>query len=202
MKKHQITAFYLETLLLIAVFVAVILVLTQLFGAARAQSSGAKTLTNAVILAENAAESAAAAENPEELASLLNRNGNARVAGGVVEAGYDRNMVPDGGSDPELRVTVTWEPAADTPDFVESEIVVYASGGEPVYTLKTAVMRGEPRMKQTPVRLGPLALLLNVISICLTVLAILSFSTARGICGWQKSTRPPYRIATPWCTRG
>ena len=34
-------------------------------------------------------------------------------------------------------------------------------------------------MKQVPIKLGPLALLLTVISICLTVLAILSFTTAR-----------------------
>ncbi|MBR6114892.1 MAG: hypothetical protein IKQ10_06860 [Oscillospiraceae bacterium] len=34
-------------------------------------------------------------------------------------------------------------------------------------------------MKQVPVKLGPLALLLTVISICLTVLAILIFTTAR-----------------------
>ena len=34
-------------------------------------------------------------------------------------------------------------------------------------------------MKQVPIKLGPLALLLTVISICLTVLAILTFTTAR-----------------------
>ena len=34
-------------------------------------------------------------------------------------------------------------------------------------------------MKHVPIKLGPLALLLAVISICLTVLAILSFATAR-----------------------
>ena len=34
-------------------------------------------------------------------------------------------------------------------------------------------------MKQVPVRLGPLALLLTMISICLTILAILTFTTAR-----------------------
>lgn len=34
-------------------------------------------------------------------------------------------------------------------------------------------------MKQNPVKLGPLALLLTVISICLTTLAILTFATAR-----------------------
>ena len=34
-------------------------------------------------------------------------------------------------------------------------------------------------MKEVPVKLGPLALLLSVISICLTTLAILTFTTAR-----------------------
>ena len=34
-------------------------------------------------------------------------------------------------------------------------------------------------MKQTPVRLGPLALLLTVISICITMLSILSYTSAR-----------------------
>ena len=34
-------------------------------------------------------------------------------------------------------------------------------------------------MKQVPIKLGPLALLLTVISICLTTLAVLAFATAR-----------------------
>ena len=34
-------------------------------------------------------------------------------------------------------------------------------------------------MNKAPIRLGPLALLLTVVSICLTILAMLSFSTAR-----------------------
>ncbi len=34
-------------------------------------------------------------------------------------------------------------------------------------------------MKNPPIRLGPLALLLTVISICLAILAILNFTTAR-----------------------
>lgn len=34
-------------------------------------------------------------------------------------------------------------------------------------------------MNEVPIKLGPLALLLTVISICMTALAILSFSTAR-----------------------
>ncbi len=34
-------------------------------------------------------------------------------------------------------------------------------------------------MNQTPIRLGPMALLLTVISICLTTLSILTFTTSR-----------------------
>ena len=34
-------------------------------------------------------------------------------------------------------------------------------------------------MNKAPIRLGPMALLLTVISICLTILAILTFTTAR-----------------------
>lgn len=34
-------------------------------------------------------------------------------------------------------------------------------------------------MKQTGIRLGPLAILLTVVSICMTILAILTFTTAR-----------------------
>lgn len=34
-------------------------------------------------------------------------------------------------------------------------------------------------MKQVPIRLGPLALLLTVVTICMTVMGILTFSTAR-----------------------
>ena len=52
MKKNgHITGFYLETLLLIVVFIAIILVLTQVFGLAQVQSVRAKQLTEAVTLA-------------------------------------------------------------------------------------------------------------------------------------------------------
>ena len=48
------TAFYFETLVMIAVFLAIILVLTQVFALARIQSASAKQLTDAVVLAGNA----------------------------------------------------------------------------------------------------------------------------------------------------
>ena len=53
-QKAQTTSFYVETLLLIAVFVAIILGLTQIFGLAEAESSRSEQLTGAVMLAENA----------------------------------------------------------------------------------------------------------------------------------------------------
>ena len=62
MKKNgHITAFYLETLLLIVVFIGIILILTQVFGLGRVQSVEAGRLTDAVILAQNAAEAVSAA---------------------------------------------------------------------------------------------------------------------------------------------
>ncbi len=39
--------------------------------------------------------------------------------------------------------------------------------------------KGGGGMNKAPIRLGPMALLLTVISICLTILAILAFTTAR-----------------------
>lgn len=140
MKKHaQITGFYLETLLLIVVFISIILVLTQVFGIGRAMSGRAELLTNAVCLAQNAAEAVSASETPEEVAALLNENGNARISEGCVEACYDRDMRPAPEA-PALRVLVTWEPAAD--GMIYSTITV-TNGGDPVYSLDTAVYVGE-----------------------------------------------------------
>ena len=62
-KGRHITAFYLETLLLVAIFVAMILVLTSVFGMGKKESLDAKHLTGAVRLAENTAEMATASGN-------------------------------------------------------------------------------------------------------------------------------------------
>ena len=88
MKKQDLTSFYLEALLLVAVFVAMILVLTGVFGAARAQSRHARELTDAVTLSSNAAEAAAGADSLEELAALLDEGGNVAPVPGGLEAYY------------------------------------------------------------------------------------------------------------------
>lgn len=136
--RKQITTFYVETLLLIAVFIGTILALTQVFGAAKVQSSQARELTNAVCLAENAAEAFASADSPEALAALLNENDNAAYVpeGEAVWAYYNWDMTPATG---DLALKITWEPRDG---LISSRITVYQWPSERVlYTLDTSVYR-------------------------------------------------------------
>ena len=142
-KQSHITGFYLETLMLIVVFVLIILVLTQVFGLAKMQSTRAKELNGAVILAQNAAEAAAASETPEELLKLLNENGNAvpmtEPAGVTVR--YDRDLNPDAEGD--YRVDVTWLPEeTENGILVRSVAEVRCDDAEaPLYRLETERFR-------------------------------------------------------------
>ena len=142
-KQSHITGFYLETLMLIVVFVLIILVLTQVFGLAQMQNTRAKQLNGAVILAQNAAEAAAASETPEELLKLLNENGNAvpmtEPAGVTVR--YDRDLNPD--AEGNYRVDVTWLPEeTENGILVHSVAEVRCDDAEaPVYRLETERFR-------------------------------------------------------------
>lgn len=140
MKKNgHITAFYLETLLLIVVFIGIILVLTQVFGLSRTQSREAKRLTNSVTLAANAAEAFSAAEEPAELLAFLNENGNAAALPDTlgVTARYDADMRPDPAG--ELRVDVCC--TVEENSLVQGHIQVFRQGAEaPVYELETAAL--------------------------------------------------------------
>ncbi len=147
MKRHQITAFYMETLLLIVVFVGVILLLTRVFGFGKLESQSAKLLTNSVCLAENAAEAVSASESPEQLLELLDTCGNASSAeeNGIrrIRVTYDADMTPDPGG--KLCLDVTWEPNASASGVLVNSVItaVYEGTEEPIYTLKTAVfLRG------------------------------------------------------------
>lgn len=135
-KRQHITSFYLETLLLISVFIAIILVLTQVFGLGRAESGQAKLLTNSVSLAQNAAEAVSAAGGPDDLAALLDEGGNTSVLpDGSVEARYTADMRAD--PDGSVCVTITWQPDGA---LVTSAITVrYGDSDEPIYELLTAV---------------------------------------------------------------
>lgn len=138
MKKHHITAFYLETLLLILVFVSIILVLTDVFGLGHVQSVSAEELNTAVCLAQNAAEAVSASDSVEGLLALLDEGGNAEImpdAAGVA-ARYDAAMEPDPAG--VFRVEARWLP--EDGGLVRSVIEVRrAERAEPVYTLNTAV---------------------------------------------------------------
>lgn len=144
MKRNELTSFYLEALLLIVAFVAILLVLTGVFGTARAQSAEAKELTQAVMLASNAAEAVAAADSLEQAAAMLDEGGNVRVSDGKIKASYfsDGSPCTDGKGD--LNMTVTWEPSAEDPGLVGSRITVStADDGGTVYTLETASFKKE-----------------------------------------------------------
>ena len=144
MKKQLLTSFYLEAVLLIAVFVAMILVLTGVFGAARTQSAAARRLTQAVTLAANAAEAVSSADSPEQAAALLDEGGNVRLADGRIEAAYNADGSPRTAGADALRVTVSWEPSPGDEALVKSRIDVYAAAdGTPVFTLETARYRKE-----------------------------------------------------------
>ncbi len=122
--RKQITAFYVETLILAAAFVAVLLALSQVFGLAHSESERAGRLTEAVQLAERAAEAVAASDSLEDVQALLAPDGEAVLKDGALEL--------DSGA---LCLSVSWEP--DGPRLVRSRIAVDWNGAE-IYALETA----------------------------------------------------------------
>lgn len=139
-KREQITSFYVETLVLITVFIAVILVLTRVFGLAARESAGAAQRTAAVRLAENAAEMVSASRDAAQLQELLDRgSGCVRLTPEGVTGRYGRDLLPD--AEGAYEVSVTWE--EDGAGLVNSRITVLYGGETPLYTLETAVYTGE-----------------------------------------------------------
>lgn len=171
-EKRQITTFYLETLLMMVVFVSIIMVLTRVFGGARARSLQAEHLTNAVTLAQNTAEAVSASGTPGDLCAILNEDRNAVLleedGGGRarVRAYYDGRMKPvpvkeddfnenggqtqytlSGDTGDGLVVEAVWEkPEAEDSALAQVSISVYgAAAGEELYSLRTAVLSNDPR---------------------------------------------------------
>ena len=145
-RNHAVTAFYLETLLLIVVFLGIILVLTQVFGLARIQSASARQLTEAVTLAENAAEAVSCSASPEALLELLNEQNNAVLLpdGNGVTARYREGLQPDAAG--SYRVEVSWEPdepgTLSSGGLVRSTICVrFGEAAREVYRLETAAWK-------------------------------------------------------------
>ncbi len=134
-KENHITAFYIETLMLVAVFITIILILTQTFAIARSKSFEARAMTDGVCLAKNAAEAVAVSDSQEALFTLLNEEGNAAQEEGAIVATYNGKMQP-ATENVVYEVRVTWEPEAD--GLVRSEVSVDWSGKN-ICTLNTAV---------------------------------------------------------------
>ncbi|MBR0209025.1 MAG: hypothetical protein IJQ43_09020 [Oscillospiraceae bacterium] len=142
MKRQQLTSFYFEALLLLLIFVAMILVLTGVFGTARARSAEARRLTQAVTLAANAAEAVHAADSPEQASTLLDEGGNVRIVKDGLEAAYLADGSPCADGQGALRLKVSWEPSAEDAALVMSRIAVFAAEEEePVYVLETGRYR-------------------------------------------------------------
>ena len=134
---RYITGFYIETVILILVFVGVIMILANIFGIAKRGSTEANRLTVAVNLASNAAEGFSAAKDTAELAGILDENGNAVVTGDAVTAYYN----DDGRADLQgpYEVIISWEPEGD---LVRSHITVsyghLLKDTEEIYSIDTA----------------------------------------------------------------
>ena len=112
--KKRTTAFYIETLIMILVFVAVILILSHVFGIAVNRSREADMLTRAVSLAQNTAETL------EE--TIASSEGD---VGGVIEK-------PEG----DLTLTVKWRAEQN---LLKADILVAeSSSGREVYSLPVA----------------------------------------------------------------
>ncbi len=153
------TAFYIEALLLSAVFMVAMLALTRVFAWSGQRGRDAALLTGAVHLAENGAEAVAASRSLEEVRELLEEDGNAEMlappagqASGAatlrVHYDDDLNPAPEGA----VWMDIQWMPSASakggdgaSPEegLVRSVITVSRAGAEePVYRLETEVFTG------------------------------------------------------------
>ena len=156
-KHEHITAFYIETLLLIVSFVLVILMLTNVFGLGKRESSRAQDLTNAVRLAETGAEAFAAAEGPAELAEILDE-GNVTLASAssqypvppkdrlpaLIFAYYDKDLQPVPEDQSVYRLVISWtadqKTASGDSVLANGTVSVKRTGSEEdIYSLDTAV---------------------------------------------------------------
>lgn len=133
---RQRRAFYLETLVLVALLVAVILTVTVCFARAENTRQEARLLTGAVELAKNAAEAAAEAADETQLAHILTENNNCVREKEGLTLRYDGDFQPDPAG--EIFLKITWQAA-------ENGLVTYDISVEKdraLYALETAVYRG------------------------------------------------------------
>lgn len=129
--KRHFTSFYVETLILVLVFMLIILVLTRVFGAARTMSADAADLSQAVRIAENIAESVSSRNNGD-----VNPLSSAYVTPLPQSQRYDDTMRP--AADGEYLAEVSYE----YDGMVTVCHIEISRGGRSIYTLDTAVEGG------------------------------------------------------------
>ena len=142
-EKNYSRIFYVETFILLFFFLAVIVIISRVLVGARAESIHARDLTNAVILAEDAAEIAGASSDPEEICALFGTSGSGDSEAEAtlpmsleLRCGEDLVYAVDG----RYLVAVTWDREAHAAgDLVTAQIrVSLFESGEELYTLDTA----------------------------------------------------------------
>lgn len=140
-KRGEITAFYVETLLMIVVMIGILLVLTQVLGLSKGESMKARRLTEAVTIAQSAAEILAGEEelSAEGATGRLLRDMQT-AQDGLHLIGYcDWNgSSEDPGTVYRVEVTRTRVSEA----VAEDEITVFTEAGDaPLYTLTVRQFR-------------------------------------------------------------
>ena len=140
-KRSHSTAFYLETLLMILVFVTVILLLTQVFGASMRLSRDADVRTTAVTLSESVDQACLATVDDAELLAILTGNGTGygSVTGkGSLEVYFGEDLKPSAKG--PYKVTIERDLTKGVRGtYAETVITVYhESSDEPVLETNTA----------------------------------------------------------------
>ena len=135
MTAKRMTLFYIESLLLVGCFIAVILVVTVVFGKSRTMSQEAKILTNSVMVSENAAEVFRSHPDEEALKRTLDE-GNLSETGDGFLLRYDTDGKPDAHGAIGLRIAI----ARDGETLRNLTVTaVKQETGEEVFRIETAV---------------------------------------------------------------
>lgn len=144
-KRGEITAFYVETLVMIVVMIGILLVLTRIFGIARGESVRAKHLSEAVTIAQNIEESLQmdTSEKLPEGTLPLRDIEEKREGTSEQYSGYYDWTDTDSTTARVYRVEITRQWLSDT--LAKDTIAVSAEdGGEAIYTLQArSYLRGK-----------------------------------------------------------
>ena len=131
MKQKQNFGFYMETIIMLLVFMIAISNIVRVFTASYGKSRNAEHLTDAVILASNGAELVLASQSPEEIMSVL-KDAGPELEDSVITAHFDDNL--EMSKDGPIEMKIDWQETEA--DFAHAVITVSYSAME-LYTLTT-----------------------------------------------------------------